>query len=128
MTRRVRLGKAWNDVEVNALKTYFPIHGSGWEGWSEVLPDRSSKAISVKAASMGIVTSRQHNKTPERQRFKREHPERRSGYKGPDPMEGRIMRMMADGMTPSEIDAEMKWRPGKAKRVITERWAREKGL
>lgn len=36
------------------MRTYFSEHGAKWEGWKAILPGRSTKAISVRAHTLGI--------------------------------------------------------------------------
>lgn len=46
----------WSEVEDNAVRQFYPRHGSKWAGWSEVLPNRTTKAISGRAALMDKET------------------------------------------------------------------------
>lgn len=44
----------WTKAEDEALKLHFPLHGAKWEGWQALLPDRTAKAISVRAHTLGV--------------------------------------------------------------------------
>ena len=44
----------WTEGEVDILARHFPDNGTDWEGWKELLPNRSETAIRVKATHCGI--------------------------------------------------------------------------
>lgn len=44
----------WTPEEDEAVRTYFSEHGAKWEEWKAILPGRTSKAISVRANTLGI--------------------------------------------------------------------------
>lgn len=44
----------WTPEEDEAVRTYFSEHGAKWEGWKAILPGRTSKAISIRAHTLGI--------------------------------------------------------------------------
>lgn len=44
----------WTKAQDEALKLHFPLHGAKWEGWQALLPDRTAKAISVRAHTLGV--------------------------------------------------------------------------
>lgn len=110
----------WGEEEDNAITTYYPKHGPSWDGWAEVLPYRTNRAIQMRAQRIGV--------SPPRQRAK-EKPSRKQRepklVKVPDPQERYVMRRMKDGLTPSQIDSEKHWIPGTAVRVMSEKWDRE---
>ena len=39
----------WTTDELYILRAYYPTHGSVWDKWAELLPGRSSSAISNRA-------------------------------------------------------------------------------
>ena len=56
----------WSEVEDNAVRQFYPRHGSKWAGWSEVLPNRTTRAISARAARLGVTRVRKNPKVDER--------------------------------------------------------------
>lgn len=119
----------WSEEEDAAVVTFYPIHGRRWEGWKDVLPDRTMRAIEMRAQRLGVAPKREVAMTEgTRRRGDRNHYARsqydREPPMTPDPNEGLVMRLMADGMTPSEIDDQMHWRPGKSILVLTHKWQR----
>lgn len=44
----------WVPAEDDALTGHYPTHGPVWEGWRELLPGRSARAISARASALGI--------------------------------------------------------------------------
>lgn len=109
----------WSAAEDEALRIYYQEHGPSWGGWSEVLPDRTVRALSSRAGKLGL-TSVYHRSD--------KSAKKRQGVANrvPDPYERQVMRCMNDGMTPTEIDAAMKWNRGTARKIISEKWLREK--
>lgn len=123
----------WSEAQDEMLMVYYPTHGCNWQGWKEVLPERTRRAIEVRAHRLGITSRAKPIRTKPRKPPKRtmtgdgrhhisEVPLR------PDPYEGRVMRMMGEGMTPPEIDKRLKFWPGTARMIISERWRRLKEL
>lgn len=104
----------WGEEEDNALVTYYRRHGLDWEGWPEVLHDRTHRMIAIRAAKLGLRKPR----------------EPRAGER-----KGKADRMRSDeayvrlavnqGKTTAEIDSEMHWWPGTAKLILTEIWRRD---
>lgn len=70
-----------------------------------LLPGRTPSAISGMADSLGV----------------------RMGDPTPDPDEPMVLMKMELGMTPDEIDASMRWRPGRAREVLVGLWGRDPG-
>ena len=119
----------WTDAEVEMLKLYYPKHGIAWDGWAEVLPKRTVRAIQRKANSGGLVVEERRKPTrpanvkrPDVFDTHKYKPQPRSA----DPAELFVMRKMSEGMTPTQIDRERGWWPGRTIQILTERWAREK--
>lgn len=110
----------WTKEEDAILKAHFAEHGSSWEGWESLLPDRTDNAIYRHAASMGLTMKSR----PRVHKSNDGMTGRAVIKKSKDPYEGYVLACLERGMTPSEIDASMKWRPGKARLIITERWER----
>lgn len=120
-------GCLWSEVEDDALREYFPRHGAKWDGWQEVLPKRTIRAVEMRAKRLGL-------RGPQRPRSEAPKRSKPSGddwhYKTriirePDQHERYVMSCMAAGMTPDEIDKARHWIPGTAKRVLMARWERE---
>lgn len=120
----------WTESEDSAVRAYYPDHDLRWEGWAEVLPGRSARAISARAQRLGVAEVRTRPKhkvrKPPMPPADRNHREGFEAPLTPDPEERFVMKRMGSGATPSEIDRERKWRPGTALAVLTHRWARLK--
>lgn len=118
----------WSQDEVSILTAHYPDHGRHWEGWETLLPDRTDAAIERKAHSIGLfVKHPKSRKKPVRHKKPNiKHHIRYSTQVANDPTELYVMKCMKKGMTPSQIDEQMKWWPGKAKRILQCRWEREK--
>lgn len=113
-------GGHWTKDEDEILKAHYREHGYKWDGWEALLPGRTDNAIYRHAAGMGLTENGRVRVT-----------KRNDGLEGrtvikktKDPYEGYVLSCLDQGMTPSEIDASMKWRPGKARLIMTERWER----
>lgn len=119
----------WSEVEDNAVRQFYPRHGSKWAGWSEVLPNRTTRAISARAARLGVPPPpKQEPKYPRRERKEPQGDERHhkvSIVRIPDPNEKYVLACMKAGLTPTEIDRKRHWWSGTTIRILTERWARE---
>lgn len=122
----------WTESEDSAVRAYYADHGPRWDGWAEVLPGRSARAISARAQRLGVaevrtrVTDESTGRKESPDPLGRHHYANFSAPLTPDPEERFVMGRMGSGATPSEIDRERKWRPGTAKSVLTHRWARLK--
>lgn len=108
----------WSEVEDNAVRQFYPRHGSKWAGWSEVLPNRTTRAISARAARLGVPRVRKNPKVDERH-IKFDY------TKEQDPNERYVLACMRAGLTPTQIDRKRHWWSGTTIRILTERWARE---
>lgn len=107
----------WTGAELDALRAHYPRHCPGWDGWAEALPGRTWQAIRLKAGRIGVYR--------ERRRTRPEPEPACDPAPTPDPCEGPVLAMMAAGATPRQIDARMHWVPGRARKILTERWKRE---
>ena len=105
----------WSKEEVLILSENYEGHGSGWSGWSELLPNRTKNAIQTKALKIGLTKSTTHGKSRSSDTYQ---PPRRTA----DPYAKVILRMLEQGMTTSEIDSHMRWYPGRAKYILTQHW------
>lgn len=117
----------WSDAEDNAIRQFYPRHGTKWEGWAEVLPTRTKRAIGARATRLGVKVMRNH--VGSRKRKKPTGDERHYNTvitREPDPYEGYVLDCMSKGMTPSEIDRSKHWWPSTTIRILREIWEREK--
>lgn len=121
----------WSEAEDNAIQVYYPDHGRSWDGWAEVLPNRTLRAIQMRAQRLGATQYKvPQGERPKRRKKPREGDERHHAFHvtpSADPMERVIANYMRDGYTPSEIDAMMKWPPNRTAYILTQRWDRESG-
>lgn len=106
----------WSKDEDEILKAHYADRGSCWEGWESLLPGRTNNAISNRANSLGLL-----RKGASRQKKPMKMP---SARRTRDPYESYILSCLEDGMTPADIDAKMKWHPGRTVQILTERWER----
>jgi hypothetical protein len=115
-------GESWSSAEDGSVMEFYVEHGPNWPGWAEVLPDRTPRAIQARAQRLGVAVD---------PRRRREHVRAASpdwsAEEERDPREDMVQRRMHEGASPSEIDAEMHWRPGTARRIIVWAWGRDKG-
>lgn len=110
----------WSDEEDDAIREFYPRHGAKWDGWSEVLPKRTPRAIGARANRLGIkMPVAEPKPKPERRRRKE-----RKEIVIPDPYEGYVVRCMHDGVAPSVIDASMRWASGTAVQIMVDMWKR----
>lgn len=117
----------WSEAEDRAIREFYPKHGWSWIGWPEVIPSRTQKAIAARAQRLGITKPRKQATSGKR---KGKGGDARHYGKAirtePDPSERHILKLMEQGMTTTEIDAVEHWTRGTAKRVLIERWSRER--
>lgn len=107
--------KPWGEFETLALREFYPRHGSQWEGWDDVLPNRTRHAIADKAARLSV----------------RAAPKTTRGTLGtsvdtgptpPSEYEKTVTRLMERGMSPTQIDTKMHWVRGTTVAILTNRW------
>ena len=48
------VGARWTEAEYQAIREHYPSRGVRWEGWSELLNDRSPEAIQRVASMLGV--------------------------------------------------------------------------
>lgn len=54
-----RMGcRALTPEEDELVRRHYPSHGATWDGWDELLPNRSPNAIRVHANGMGVLASK----------------------------------------------------------------------
>ena len=54
-----RMGcRRWTAEEDALVREHYPSHGATWEGWRELLPNRSLNAIRVHANGLGTLASK----------------------------------------------------------------------
>lgn len=109
---------------------YWQKFGSKWAGWKEVLPKRTLRAIGTRANRLGVKAP---HKGPKPTKWKRKGSAKGDArhYKTDvepeaDPHELQVLKMLANGMTLNEIDKAMRWHPSTAKKIMVERWKRDK--
>jgi len=95
----------WSKHEDAILMAHYAKHGPSWEGWKELLPDRSKSSISTRVGRLRESTS--------------------IGFI-PDPYERRVVELMERGMSPSMIDKAMRWPKETAREIMSQRWERDK--
>jgi hypothetical protein len=85
--------RPWTEGEDEALMREFPAHGAAWEGWAELLPDRSRAAIAARGRLMAPDPSgrtSRHWAPEEDEALRRLYPTHASGWAGwPDILPGR---------------------------------------
>ena len=57
--RAARLGLSysspkWGSDEVDAVRRFYPTHGPDWDGWDELVPNRTHHAIQMCASRIGV--------------------------------------------------------------------------
>lgn len=108
-------GIKWTDDEVRKLKENYPGRGMYWDGWGQVLPGRTAYSIRKKAEKVGVHVFRDP---------RRNDPVKALLASSVDPFERYVVERMSVGLTPTEIDRERKWWPGKSVMIITGLWER----
>ena len=46
--------RCWTEAEVAELATWYPLRGTSWRGWRDVLPGRGATDIARKAKALGL--------------------------------------------------------------------------
>lgn len=120
---KVEQPNPWDKEEDKILAEHYPDHGRDWDGWERLLPWRTKRAIGTRAFRIGLKYKKPERKSSPlpTKAVKREF----EVVDEPDPFEPYVMRCMAKGMTPSEIDRERRWQRGTARLILTNKWARE---
>lgn len=119
------VGSRWTDEEHAILAKNYPQHGRHWDGWKTLLPGRSVSAIYQQAYSSGLTGVFEEEKPkPEPKKAKARQVIRVRATK--DPYEDYVLACMKSGLTPSQVDSKLKWKPGKTVLVLTTRWYRLK--
>ena len=111
---------AWKRAEEDLLREYYPEYGPSWDGWAEVLPNRTKGAISSRATFIGIKVSHEA-----RSRMARDVKARRFDSDEFTIVDRFVRAAMERGKTPQEIDRAMHWWPGTTKRVLMHQWERD---
>lgn len=110
----------WSADEDAILRAHYVEHGRCWAGWESLLPGRSQNSLASRARRLGLYVTDRHEEFVRRGPKPKPRPRPQE-----DPMERRILRLMAGGMTASEIDKAHGWVPGRTTQILTERWKRE---
>lgn len=98
-------GAAWTEHEDELIRIAYPEHGQKWDGWAELLPDRSRCAIGRRASRIGVGVGWRDQQDDETIQENGRH-------------DRIVMRGMAAGKPPSQIDRENHWVRGMAKRIV----------
>lgn len=111
----------WSDLEDDAIRQMYPGRGPHWAGWSDVLPGRSPRAIEQRASALGVRRGKRDEAKalPEMLRPAGGDRPRAMSLRDDDKA---VMRMMRDGMAPSEIDRALHLVPGTAHHVVVGVW------
>lgn len=112
---------SWTKEDVALLELYYPEHGPSWDGWTELLPNRSVNAITSMARSFGIRKATKKPKPSPDLAHRVVRFELR-----PDPYEREVVAMMEAGLTPTQIDQRKHWFRGTARLIMSNRWKRER--
>lgn len=114
-----RRREPWGEFEELALREFYPRHGPQWEGWDEVLPRRTRHAIMQRAAKLGL-------RAPIIRSKRNVEDGGDEGRMPPHECERMVRRLMRKGLTPSQIDHQMRWMPKTAANILKYMWARDK--
>lgn len=98
------MNRKWMPEEDHMLRVYFS-KGMNWLGWPEVLPGRSPHAIRDRAKRLLLT-----NENPDDN----------------DAKSDQVYVLLNHGTAPSEIDWILGLREGAARRIVVERWAKDK--
>lgn len=119
-TRRKRgRREPWGEFETLALMEFYPRHGPQWEGWDDVLPNRTRHAIIQKAAKLDL-------KAPIVRSKRNVEDDDDEGSMTPHEYERIVRNLMGEGLSPTQIDQMMHWVPRTAANILKEIWARDK--
>ena len=109
----------WGEFETLALMEFYPRHGPQWEGWDEVLPNRTRHAITLKAAKLDL-------KAPIVRTGRNVDDDDDEGSMTPHEYENIVRNLMGEGLSPTQIDRQMHWVPSTAANILKDIWARDK--
>jgi len=110
----------WSQDEDYVLGAHYTEYGPSWEGWESLLPGRTKSAIKTRARTLGLTVPKRANTELSIE----EIDILLAGIPEPSPSEDDVMKLLALGFTPSQIDRQKNWDEGKAKRLIINRWQR----
>lgn len=104
------MSTSWSSDEVRILRAHYDEeHDHKWVGWESLLPGRTPKAIYNKVLSLRLF------KKSDERRYVMDETEL-------EYVDRVVLACFRAGLTPSQIDEKMHWRPGKTKRILTEIW------
>ena len=103
----------WSEDETAIIKAHYDEHGASWDGWEMLLPGRSRSSITKKAHRLKMERAVNAKKRGPKAR------------KAADSREAVVLRMMKQGLSPSQIDKKMRWVPGRTKMIVIDRWRRD---
>lgn len=112
----------WTEREDLCVRELYPLHGTNWDRWGEFLPGRSVPAIAARARKLGVqvgpavVRERREVAAAASNRAQALQREAESEA-APE-----VMRLMHEGIAPSEIDGRLGLAPGTAVRAATRAW------
>lgn len=105
----------WTLLEDEMVVEYYQERGPRWEGWKDVLPNRTYSSIRDRAKRLGVQKSRYNAVTTIK-------------YMEPDPYEDDVFIRLEAGFAPSQIDEVMGWPRGTAAAIAVDKWRRERLL
>lgn len=98
--------RPWSPDEDRLLRANYPSHGSTWEGWRRLLPDRTESSIRNRAQRLDI--------------FRDQYATTAS-----DDADERVIQLFHAGWPCSRIDGVLGLPEGRAHRVVVGSWADE---
>ena len=105
----------WTLLEDDMIVEHYQERGPEWEGWKDVLPNRTKSSIRSRAKRLGLRRSRFNAVTMVK-------------YMEPDPYENDVFARLEVGFAPSQIDDVMGWPRGTAAAIAVDKWRRERLL
>lgn len=99
----------WTLLEDEMVAAYYRDRGPSWEGWSDVLPNRTYASIKERARRLGLHKTDSASAMDDMV---------------PDPHEDEVFELMAEGLAPSEIDEVKRWPRGTTVAITVSRWRR----
>lgn len=97
----------WTEAEDEVLRAHYLERGPRWQGWADLLPDRTPRAIQSRAQRLRLAS---RGNTPD----------------DASRHEADVASMMESGMTVTQIDEALGLPHGAARSIAAEMWRRDK--